>query len=146
MTTLTIEAATPDDVEAVVALWRACDLTRPWNDPVRDFHDAVLGATSAVLVGREPRPDGAAGAGDVVAAVMVGYDGHRGWVYYLGVDPARQGAGYGRELVVAAEAWLAAAGAVKVQLMVRRTNEKVVGFYAALGYTDQECVVLGRRF
>ena len=77
---------------------------------------------------------------------MVGFDGHRGWLYYLAVDPALQGRGIGRSLVVAAEAWLAAQGAGKVQLMVRTGNAAATGFYAALGYTDQECVVLGRRF
>ena len=77
---------------------------------------------------------------------MAGYDGHRGWLYYLGVAPGLQGSGHGRALVVAAEAWLAAAGAVKVQLMVRRTNDAVLGFYERLGYDDQETVVLGRRF
>lgn len=141
MSALTIEAAALSDVDEVVALWRDCDLTRPWNDPVRDFQDAVLGETSTVLVARD---DGRRGA--VVGAIMAGFDGHRGWLYYLGVAPGLHGAGHGRALVVAAEAWLAAAGAVKVQLMVRRTNDAVVGFYERLGYEDQETVVLGRRF
>ncbi|WP_435738809.1 GNAT family acetyltransferase [Cellulosimicrobium sp. PMB13] len=147
------EIADPD-VEPVVGLWRACDLTRPWNDPYRDIADARLGETSTVLVGRVAPalgPDDAAAAGDaprpgeVVASAMVGLDGHRGWVYYLAVDPRVQGGGLGREMVVAAEAWLAAQGARKVQLMVRSANEAVVAFYARLGYADQGCTVLGRR-
>ena len=138
MTAVTIEPAELTDVDAVVALWHDCELTRPWNDPVRDFQDAVMGETSTVLVARDRDA--------VVGAVMAGYDGHRGWLYYLGVAPGVQGSGHGRALVVAAEAWLAAAGAVKVQLMVRRTNDAVLGFYERLGYDDQETVVLGRRF
>jgi ribosomal protein S18 acetylase RimI-like enzyme len=81
----------------------------------------------------------------VLATAMVGVDGHRGWMYYLAVDPRVQGTGLGREMVVAAEAWLAAAGARAVRLMVRSTNDAVLGFYARLGYVDQECTVLGRR-
>ncbi|MET3974797.1 GNAT family N-acetyltransferase [Cellulosimicrobium sp. 4261] len=137
------------DVEAVVALWR---------DPYRDLADARLGETSTVLVGRATRDlpavatDGAPGepgprevaAGELVATAMTGVDGHRGWLYYVAVDPRLQGRGAGRATVVAAEAWLAAQGARAVRLMVRATNDAVRGFYERLGYADQECVVLGR--
>ncbi|MFF8344815.1 GNAT family acetyltransferase [Cellulosimicrobium funkei] len=143
------------DVEAVVALWRECGLTRPWNDPYRDLADARLGETSTVLVGRATRdlptvaPDGASeapgvAAGELVATAMAGVDGHRGWLYYVAVDPRVQGRGAGRATVVAAEARLAAQGARAVRLMVRATNDAVRGFYERLGYADQECVVLGR--
>lgn len=137
------------DALAVVALWRTCDLTRPWNDPATDLANAVATSSSTVLVAR------LAGAGmvhsseaasAVVGTVMAGFDGHRGWLYYLAVDPAVQGRWIGRALVVAAEAWLAAQGADKVQLMVRASNTAVSGFYHGLGYTGQDCVVLGRRF
>ncbi|QUC01648.1 GNAT family N-acetyltransferase [Cellulosimicrobium cellulans] len=143
------------DVEAVVALWRECGLTRPWNDPYRDLADARLGETSTVLVGRATHglptvaPSGApeapgVAAGEIVATAMAGVDGHRGWLYYVAVDPRVQGRGAGRATVVAAEAWLAAQGARAVRLMVRATNDAVRGFYERLGYADQECVVLGR--
>ena len=137
---ITISEMADGDALAVVALWHACGLTRPWNDPATDLANAVATASSTVLVAR--MPDGS----DVAGTVMAGYDGHRGWLYYLAVDPALQGRGIGRALVVAAEAWLAGQGAGKVQLMVRTSNTAVTGFYDALGYTDQECVVLGRRF
>lgn len=75
---------------------------------------------------------------------MVGVDGHRGWVYYLAVDPDRQGTGLGRQLMAAAEEWLRGAGAPKVQLMVRGTNRVVLGFYERLGYSDQSTVTLGK--
>ncbi|MEL7975599.1 GNAT family acetyltransferase [Isoptericola sp. F-RaC21] len=127
-----------DDVEQVVALWEACGLTRPWNDPRLDIADARANPTSTVLVG--------VGEGGVVASAVVGYDGHRGWIYYVAVDPREQGSGLGRAAVAAAEGWLRAAGARKVQLMVRATNAQVVGFYDRLGYADQETVVLGKWF
>ncbi|RPF22808.1 GNAT family acetyltransferase [Myceligenerans xiligouense] len=133
---------TDDDVEDVVALWHACGLTRPWNDPHVDVADARSGPTSTVLVLR----DADAGRGGVVASVMAGLDGHRGWLYYVAVSPDRQGSGLGRAAVAAGEDWLRAAGARKVQLMVRTTNSAVVDFYERLGYTDQETTVLGRWF
>lgn len=127
---------TDDDVEQVVALWEACGLTRPWNDPRRDVADARRTPTSTVVVGV---------AGDrVVSSALAGYDGHRGWLYYVAVDPQRRGSGLGRATVVAAEGWLRRAGVHKVRLMVRHGNERVLGFYDGLGYTDSECVVLGR--
>lgn len=134
----TISAVTGDDERAVVALWEAAGLTRPWNDPSADLRAALSTPTSTVLGARTPE-------GALVGTVMVGYDGHRGWVYYLAVDESSRGSGLGRALMVAAEAWLVAEGAPKVQLMVRESNTAVLGFYAALGYTDQACVVLGRR-
>lgn len=148
-TSVTLVAEMTDaDATAVVGLWHACGLTRPWNDPATDLANAVATATSTVLVARladggETGDDGT--RGQVAGTVMAGYDGHRGWLYYLAVDPAVQGRGIGRSLVVAAEAWLAAQGAGKVQLMVRTSNTSVLGFYDSLGYSDQECVVLGRR-
>jgi ribosomal protein S18 acetylase RimI-like enzyme len=124
------------DVEHVVALWETCGLARPWNDPHRDVDDARRNPTSTVLVAREQHA--------VVGTVLAGYEGHRGWLYYVAVAPDRQGTGLGRQLVAAAEDWLRGAGAHKVRLMVRTTNTGVLGFYASLGYADAECTVLGR--
>ena len=129
-------AAGPADEAAVIALWEACGLTRPWNDPALDFRRAVGGATSAVLIGR----DGDA----LIASVMAGCDGHRGWVYYLAVAPDRRREGLGRLMMAAAEAWLRERGAPKLQLMVRGDNEVALGFYEALGLARQDVVTLGR--
>ncbi|WP_407318908.1 GNAT family acetyltransferase [Isoptericola halotolerans] len=128
---------TDDDVEQVVALWRECDLTRPWNDPHRDIADARRNPTSTVLVALDA-------TSAVVGSVLAGYEGHRGWLYYVAVAPGLQGTGLGRRLVGSAEEWLRAAGASRVRLMVRTTNTTVRGFYATLGYDDVECTVLGR--
>lgn len=125
------------DIEAVVALWEACGLTRPWNDPRADFRIAIEGATSAVLVVR----DGEA----IIASAMVGFDGHRGWLYYLAVVPDQQRSGLGREMMERAEAWMRGQGAPKLQLMVRDDNAAALGFYEALGLEPQNVVVLGKR-
>lgn len=131
-----IAAATSDDREAVVALWRDCGLTRPWNDPDADFVLALASDASIVLVARE---------GDMVAgSVMTGFDGHRGWVYYLAVSPGARRGGLGRALMAAAEAWLRERGAPKIQLMVRGSNADALGFYEALGLERQDVVTLGR--
>lgn len=127
---------TDADVEQVVGLWQACGLTRPWNDPYADIAEARTGDGSTVLVARAD--------GRVVATAMAGHDGHRGWLYYVAVAPELRNTGLGRAAVVAAEAWLVARGARKIQLMVRTTNTEVLGFYERLGYADQECTVLGR--
>jgi hypothetical protein len=126
----------PDDHDAAAALWEACGLTRPWNDPYADLARAVAGPSSAVLGGFA---DGA-----LVATAMVGHDGHRGWVYYLAVRPDLQGRGLGRAVMAAAEAWLDERGLPKVQLMVRDTNTAALGFYEALGYERAEVQVLAR--
>lgn len=128
--------AAPADAGEVIALWEACGLTRPWNDPAADFARAVAGPASAVLVLHESEA--------LAASVMIGCDGHRGWVYYLAVAPERRRKGLGRVMMDAAEAWLRARGAPKIQLMVREDNEAALGFYEALGLERQKVVTLGR--
>jgi len=128
---------TDADIGEVVDLWRRCGLTRPWNDPFADIAHARRTADAVVLVSRE--------AQRLVATVMVGFDGHRGWVYYLAVDKDRQGAGYGRAMMDAAEAWLRTRRAPKIQLMVRDDNAAALGFYGRLGFERQAVVTLGKR-
>ena len=109
---LTIRNALPDDETVIVALWRACDLVVSYNDPGADFRFARGGASSDVLVGIDAN-------GRIVGTVMVGHDGHRGWLYYVAADPMAQGSGIGRQMVTAGEDWLRQRGIAKVQLMVR---------------------------
>lgn len=132
-----IAPASAADEAAAVALWHAAGLTRPWNDPAADFRLALAGPASTVLLAR----DGDA----IVGSVMVGFDGHRGWVYYLAADPARRGQGIGRALMAAAEEWLRARDCPKIQLMVREDNDAAKGFYSALRYEVQAVTVIGRR-
>jgi ribosomal protein S18 acetylase RimI-like enzyme len=124
------------DVADVVTLWRACHLTRPWNDPAADIALARKGPNAAVLVGRDGRA--------IVATVLVGHDGHRGWVYYLAVDQARRGKGYGRVMMDAAERWLRSHGIEKLQLLVRADNGQVKSFYQSLGYSEQERIIFAK--
>jgi ribosomal protein S18 acetylase RimI-like enzyme len=134
--TLAIADIADADVAAVIALWQACGLTRPWNDPASDIALARRGPNSTVLVGR----DGAA----VVATVMVGHDGHRGWVYYVATDPDRRAKGYGRAIMNAAEDWLRVAGIAKLQLLVRRDNARAGAFYQSIGYAEAQTIVFAK--
>lgn len=125
------------DIPDLIALWTLCGLTRPWNDPAADARLA-LATEGATLLGA--RRDGA-----LLGSVMTGFDGHRGWVYYLAVAPDQRGQGTGIALMAAAERWLRERGSPKIQLMVRGDNISALGFYERIGYARQDVVVLGRR-
>lgn len=131
-----VEAQKGDRGDAV-ALWHEVGLTRPWNDPQVDFDVAIENSTSAVLLAR----DGVT----LIGTAMVGFDGHRGWVYYLGVLSDRRGQGIARSLMSACEDWLRARHCPKIQLMLRTDNAAATRFYAAMGYDPQDVVTLGRR-
>ncbi|WP_245258387.1 GNAT family N-acetyltransferase [Methylosinus sp. LW4] len=121
---LAIRSAAREDEAAIVALWRACRLVVSYNDPAADFRFAKAGPSSDVLISMD-------GAGRIIGAVMVGHDGHRGWLYYLASDPDSRGVGVGREMAKAAEEWLRQRGVVKAQLLVRETNTGVVSSMSA---------------
>ncbi len=131
-------AITGKDSAGVIALWRTCGLTRPWNDPAADISFALSQPNATILAGRD-------GAGTIVATVMVGHDGHRGWVYYLATDPAFRHRGLGRRAMGQAEAWLRAHGVWKLNIVVRGDNEDVLAFYRDCGFDDDDCAVLSRR-
>lgn len=133
---IAIRPITDADVETVVALWEACGLTRPWNDP-RDDIARARGSMEAVILVADCD-------GKAVGSVMVGHDGHRAWMYYVAVAPDRQGGGLGRRLVKAAEIWAAATGMQKMHLLVRPGNEKVRGFYESIGYGEQPRVMMAK--
>ena len=135
---LAITDLLPDEVEAAVALWEACGLTRPWNDPRADARRALDGGASTILARH--------GDGRLVATAMVGADGHRGWVYYLAVAPDQRGRRHGEAMMRAAEAWVRARGMPKLQLMVRSDNAAVIAFYKAIGYGVEDVAVLSTRF
>lgn len=126
MTQLTIRPIAAGEEAAVIALWHACGLTRPWNDPAQDLAFARGKSNSDVLLGLADAR--------IVASAMVGHDGHRGAMYYVSVEPAERGRSYGRQIVAAAEAWLRERGVWKANLLVRTGNEAVLGFYGGLGY------------
>jgi ribosomal protein S18 acetylase RimI-like enzyme len=136
VSTLAIGPIADADVAAVIALWQACGLTRPWNDPSADIALSRKGPNSTILIGRDDD--------DIVATAMVGHEGHRGWVYYVAVDPHRQGKGYGRAIMNAAEDWLRATGIEKLQLLVRPGNTQVKAFYESLGYGEQPRIMFAK--
>jgi hypothetical protein len=126
------------DRNALIALWEACGLTRPWNPPNRDIDYCLKSKHGAILIGDI---DGA-----MVASVMVGHDGHRGWVYYVAADPRRQRKGLGGAIMAAAEDWLQQRGAPKCMLLIRADNKKVTRFYKSLGYDIEPRLVMSKRF
>ncbi len=138
MSTVSFSEAVEADTAAIIALWRACDLTRPWNDPVADIAFARGQDNSAILVGRDS-------ANSVITAVMVGHDGHRGWVYYLAADTGARRQGLGRQAMAAAETWLRDRGVWKLNILVREGNDAVIDFYRALGFETDHCMALSKR-
>lgn len=125
------------DQPSVIELWRACDLLRPWNDPVKDIARKLAVQPDLFLVGVEQ--------GRIVASVMAGYEGHRGWLNYLAVAADQRRRGCGRAIVVDAERLLSAAGCPKINLQVRSANHAVIEFYRRLGYSIDDVVSLGKR-
>jgi ribosomal protein S18 acetylase RimI-like enzyme len=133
---LKIAPITDADVAAVVALWERCELMRPWNDPQADIALARRNPNATILLGRDGE--------HIVASALVGHDGHRGWVYYVAVDPERRQHGFGRAIMNAAEDWLRQAGIQKLQLLVRPENTRVQAFYESIGYDEQERIVYAK--
>jgi ribosomal protein S18 acetylase RimI-like enzyme len=126
-----------DDETTVIALWQQCGLVRPWNDPHKDIQRKLAVRPDLFLVGvLDDR---------VVACVMAGYEGHRGWLNYLAVAPEHQRRGLARAIVTEAERLLRAAGCPKINLQVRTTNAGVIEFYRRLGYAVDEVASLGKR-
>ncbi len=126
------------DSEAVVQLWHDCGLYRPWNDPHKDIARKQSVSPELFWVGVDEQ-------GAVMASIMVGYDGHRGWINYLAVHPRHQRQGHARQLMQRAEAELTALGCPKLNLQVRAGNEAVIAFYESLGYANDHTVSLGKR-
>ncbi len=125
------------EIASVVALWQACDLTRPWNDPDKDIAFARSGPASDLLVMVEDET--------VIASVMVGHDGHRGIVYYVATHPDHQRKGLGAAAMRAAEGWLRQRGVWKINLLVRAENEAVRSFYEKLGYEVEPRLCMARK-
>ncbi len=124
------------DRDALVGLWEACGLTRPWNDPDRDIALFAETASSEIFVGLA--------GGGLIASVCVGHDGHRGWVYYLAVAPDARGRGHGTAILRHAEDWLKGRGVPKAQLLIRPEIRATQTFYARAGYEPNDCAIMQR--
>jgi ribosomal protein S18 acetylase RimI-like enzyme len=137
MTQPTIRPFTLPDSDAVVAIWEACGLTVPWNDPHKDIARKMQVNPELFLVAELD--------GRLAGTVMGGYEGHRGWINYLAVSPHCQRQGVGRALMEAVEAQLLALGCPKINLQVRSGNTAVIQFYGHLGYHIDNVISLGKR-
>lgn len=126
------------DFTPLVELWSSCGLLRDWNDPQQDIDRCLANPSSAILVSDHPA------GGALGASVMLGSDGHRGWLYYLAVAPDLQRRGYGQQVVHAAERWLAARGVGKTMLMLRPDNSATIDFYRSLDYEIEDRVLMAR--
>ncbi len=137
MSALLIRPYRPSDQDSVVALWHACDLTRAWNDPHQDIARKLAVDPEFFLVCEDE--------GEIVGSAMFGYEGHRGWVNYLGVSPAHRRKGLARALMQEGERLLREAGCPKLNLQVREGNLAAMAFYTSLGYVDDQVISFGRR-
>jgi ribosomal protein S18 acetylase RimI-like enzyme len=127
----------PEDQAAVIDLWQSCSLVMPWNNPCRDIARKLSVSPELFLVGVLQQR--------LVATAMAGYDGHRGWVNYLAVEPMFHRQGLGRAMMEAAERRLAELGCPKINIQVRSTNDGVLRFYERLGYQVELLTSLGKR-
>ncbi|MEE9333370.1 MAG: GNAT family acetyltransferase [Granulosicoccaceae bacterium] len=132
-----IRTFTANDTDTVIQLWQDCGLTRPWNNPALDIERKLKVDSDLFLVGVQ--------GSHLVATLMGGYDGHRGWVNYLAVSPNCQGAGLGRLIMENFEARLLQRGCPKINLQIRSGNQSVIDFYNAIGYSDDNAVSMGKR-
>ena len=132
-----IRAFKPGDEDAVLALWQACGLIHPWNDPRKDIARKQTVQPELFLVGEMESK--------IVASLMAGYDGHRGWANYLAVAPQCRRQGFGRILMQEAEKRLLALGCPKLNIQVRTSNADALAFYRSIGYLQDEAVSLGKR-
>jgi ribosomal protein S18 acetylase RimI-like enzyme len=112
-------------------------LTRAWNDPAKDIARKRLVQRDLFLVGTID--------GVIVASAMAGYDGHRGWINYLAVDPDRRRQGLASALMVEAERRLRQLGCAKINLQIRHDNAEAVAFYQRIGFTEDPVVSFGKR-
>jgi len=126
-----------EDEDALVALWKMCELTVPWNNPHKDIARKLQVQPELFLVGILDN--------SLIATVMGGYEGHRGWINYLAVHQDFQGKGYGQEIMNSVETALREMGCPKINLQIRREDDKVASFYQKLGFTNDDVVSMGKR-
>jgi ribosomal protein S18 acetylase RimI-like enzyme len=126
-----------DDETAMIELWRECGLVVPWNNPLADIARKMADSPELFFTGRID--------GKLVASCMAGYDGHRGWIYYLAVTRPQQRKGLAAQLVAHVEARMCELGCPKLELMVRDTNSEVIAFYQAIGFNLDPVRVLSKR-
>ena len=126
-----------NDEQQVIHLWYECELVVPWNNPKMDIERKLKVNPELFLVGETEDK--------IIASVMGGYEGHRGWINYLAVLPEHQGKGYARQIMTAVEQKLKDIGCPKINLQIRSNNEDVIKFYESIGYYDERMTSMGKR-
>ena len=126
-----------EDSDAVIELWKECNLVVPWNDPQKDIDRKMKVDPHPFLVGTLD--------GKIVASVMGGYEGHRGWINYLAVSPDHRRNGYAKQIMEAVEQLIRETGSPKINLQIRMTNLEAIRFYESIGYKDDKVVSYGKR-
>ena len=135
---MNIETANIQDIPTIIKLWERANLLISYNDPETDIKAALSTPTSTLLVAKID--------GKIIGTAMTGYDGHRGWVYYVAVEPEHQKQGYGKKMIEAAESWLKSLGVHKVHLLIRKNNSIVQSFYHKIGYENIDVIVMKKTF
>jgi ribosomal protein S18 acetylase RimI-like enzyme len=132
-----IRAFIESDTDQVIALWSRCGLLRPWNDARKDIGRKLQIQSDLFLVGEMD--------GRIISVMMLGYEGHRGWVNYLAVEPECRGRGIGRTMMMEAEHRLKKMGCPKINLQIRKDNLDAIHFYEKLGYLEDHVISMGKR-
>ncbi|MDG2064827.1 MAG: GNAT family acetyltransferase [SAR324 cluster bacterium] len=136
-TPLFIRPFQTEDEASVVSLWQLCELTVPWNNPYKDIARKLKVQPELFLVGMLDSL--------LIATVMGGYDGHRGWINYLAVHPDFQGQGYAQQVMENVESELRKRGCPKINLQIRSGNARVLTFYQKMGFSDDQALSMGKR-
>ena len=126
-----------EDESSVVSLWQLCKITVPWNNPHKDIARKLKVQPELFLVGMQDSL--------LIATVMGGYDGHRGWINYLAVHPDFRGQGYGKQVMENVESELRKRGCPKINLQIRSGNDRVTAFYQKLGFRYDQALSMGKR-
>jgi ribosomal protein S18 acetylase RimI-like enzyme len=134
---MNIRCYLPEDETTVISLWQQCRLTKPWNNPKLDIERKLKDSPELFFVGLVNA--------ELISTAMAGYDGHRGWIYYLAVAPKYRRQGYGRQMMAFVENRLKEMECPKIDLMVRTNNMEVVQFYSGIGYSRDEVITLSKR-
>ena len=137
MNKIKIRQYADSDHEKVIKLWELCELTRQWNNPIKDIQRKLIVQSELFLVLEEDD--------EILGSIMGGFDGHRGSVNYLGIHPKHKNKGLGKLLMNRIEEELIKMGCPKINLMVRNSNLDVQEFYRVIGYKEQKVVVFGKR-
>lgn len=123
--------------QALIDLWKECNLVVPQNDPATDIQKKLDFQPKLFLI--------ALLDAQLIGSVMAGYEGHRGWLNYLAISPKHQRQGYGKKLVNKAIEELRKVGCLKLNTQIRKSNISAIEFYKRIGFKEDNVVSLGKK-